>query len=192
MHRRSRPQPYRRAGWRVPGTAGRAAAATAALIGVLTGCSDLPGEEEVRYAGDYGSHEPLAVLGYPSAGTLRTAQEVVWRTADGDTGELAALAEPDTARATAAATARNWVSAFGEGARGKVTAEFYDEGSKRQGVVLYFHATGQIKQIGIRSGMGGEDRDWYVHMDEAEPAAATAVPSWIPKTPGALGSRSVP
>lgn len=163
-----------------------------ALIGVLTGCSDAPGEAEVRYASDYGGHEPLAVLGYPSTGTLRTAQEVVWRTADGNAGELAALAAPDTARDAVAATARNWVSAFGEGARGKVTAEFYDEGSKRQSVVLYFHATGQVKQIDIRTGMGGEDRDWYVYMDQPEPAAATAVPSWIPKTPGALGSRSVP
>ncbi|RSS62178.1 hypothetical protein EF912_05590 [Streptomyces sp. WAC07061] len=186
MHRRSRWEPYHRAG--------RTAAATAAaaLIGVLTGCSDLPGEEEVRYAGDYGGHEPLAVVGYPSTGTLRTAQEVVWRTADGNTAELAALAAPGTARGVPAATARNWISAFGEGARGKVTAEFYDEGSKRQSVVLYFHATGQIKQIDVRTGMGGEDRDWYVYMDEPQPAAATAVPSWIPKTPGALGSRSVP
>ncbi|MFJ3876005.1 hypothetical protein ACIPW5_00940 [Streptomyces sp. NPDC090077] len=181
MHGSSRWEPYRRAG---------RAAATVAVAGVLAGCADLPGEAEVRYAGDYGGHEPLAVLGYPSAGTLRTAQEVVWRTADGDTEELAALAAPGTTHSAPEATARNWISAFGAGARGKVTAEFYDEGSKRQSVVLYFHSTGQIKQIDVRSGMGGEDRDWYVYMDEADPAAVTAVPSWIPKTPGALGSRS--
>ncbi|MGE7384838.1 hypothetical protein ACQKM2_04945 [Streptomyces sp. NPDC004126] len=182
MHRRSRWEPHH--------PAVRAAAATVAALGVLTGCSDLPSEEEVRYAGDYGGHEPLAVVGYPSTGTLRTAQEVVWRTADGDAEELAALAAPGTARGVPAATARTWISAFGEGARGMVTAEFYDEGSKRQSVVLYFHATGQIKQIDVRAGMGGEDRDWYVYMDQPDRAAATAVPSWIPRAPGALGSRS--
>ncbi|MFF5703771.1 hypothetical protein ACFY7H_14865 [Streptomyces sp. NPDC012794] len=185
MDEHSRWEAYRRAR-----RAAVAVVATAAAAGALTACAEQTDERDIRYAGDYGSHEPLAVVGYPSVDTLRIAQEVVWRTADGDAEELAALAAPGTVHSAPAPTARNWISAFGKGARGKVTAEFYDEGSKRQSIVLYFHTTGQVKQINTRAGMGGEDRDWYVFMDEADPAAATAVPSWIPKTPGALGSRS--
>ncbi|MFJ7170188.1 hypothetical protein ACIQUV_32375 [Streptomyces globosus] len=164
--------------------------ATALAIGALSACSDRPGEEEIRYAEDYGGHAPLAVVGYPSVGSLRMAQEIVWRTADGDTEALASFAAPGVVNSAPAKTAENWIAAFGKGARGQVTAEFYDEASKRQMVVLYFHDTGQIKELSLRSGMGGEDRDWYVYMDQPDMADATAVRPSIPKTPGARGSKS--
>ncbi len=130
------------------------------------------------------------MVGYPSADSLRFTQEVVWRIADGDREELASFAAPATVNSAPEETAANWIAAFGRGARGKVTAEFYDEASKRQTVVLYFHDTDQIKVLSLRGGMGGEDRDWYAYMDEANLADATAVLPWVPKTPGALGSRS--
>lgn len=192
MKRRSRWEPYRRARRTFPATAVRAVVATALAVGALAACSDPADEQEIRYAGDYGNHAPLAVVGYPSVGSLRMAQEVVWRTADGDREELASFAAPGTEHSAPTKTAENWITAFGKGARGKVTAEFYDEGSKRQTVILYFHDTDQIKQLSLRAGMGGEARDWYVYMDEAEFADATTVLPWVPKTPGALGSRSTP
>ncbi|SMQ13812.1 hypothetical protein SAMN06272771_0085 [Streptomyces sp. Ag82_O1-12] len=43
--------------------------------------------------------------------------------------------------------ARNWVKAFGTAAKRDVTADFYDEGSVRQVVVLYFAKSGQVKEI---------------------------------------------
>ncbi|MEU9088488.1 hypothetical protein [Streptomyces sp. NPDC048357] len=67
-------------------------------------------------------------------------------------------------------TAANWITAFGKGARGKVTAEFYDEGSIRQTVVLYFHGTEQIKHINVRTVGGGNKDEWRVVMTEPDPA----------------------
>ncbi|MCX5301171.1 hypothetical protein OG898_32710 [Streptomyces sp. NBC_00193] len=72
-----------------------------------------------------------------------------------------------------------------------MTAEFYDEGSLRQEVVLYLHETGQIKQIQVRAiSVDGKDV-WRVTMDEPAPEEATVVHPWVPKKPGELGSKTV-
>ncbi|WP_374778566.1 hypothetical protein OG756_07005 [Streptomyces sp. NBC_01310] len=90
------------------------------------------------------------------------------------------------------ATAQNWIQAFGKGAGGKVTAEFYDEGSVRQLVVVYFHDTAQTKAFLVHiTGHTGED-GWRVSMREPDPAEATAVAPWVPKKPGELGSTVLP
>ncbi|MGW3668835.1 hypothetical protein [Streptomyces sp. NPDC005141] len=80
------------------------------------------------------------------------------------------------------------MSAFGKGAGGKVIADFYDEGSERQTVVLYFQDTGQKKEISVRlDGNAGAD-GWHVLMDEPSMREATAEPTWAPQTPGGSGS----
>ncbi|MCM1976690.1 hypothetical protein [Streptomyces sp. G1] len=72
-----------------------------------------------------------------------------------------------------------------------MTAEFYDEGSLRQEVVLYLHETGQIEQIQVRAvSVDGKDV-WRVTMDEPAPEEATVVHPWVPKKPGELGSKTV-
>lgn len=168
----------------------RAVIAAALAFGLLTGCSDSDYDtDDVRYATGYGSHEPLAVVGYPTTGSLGITQQVVWRLADGNAGELARLAD-DKDGGSPGKTAQNWITAFGKGARGKVTAEFYDEGSVRQTVVLYFHDTGQIKQIQVRVANGGNKDRWQVAMAEPDPKEAVVVLPWVPKKPGELGSKS--
>ncbi|MFD7631115.1 hypothetical protein ACFV7Q_34715 [Streptomyces sp. NPDC059851] len=175
-----------------PGPVLRAVFGAALALGVLTGCSADASTDEVQYAGDYSSHPPLAVVGYPSTGTLGITQQVVWRIADGDADGLAALADPGKDRGTTEKTAENWIAAFRKGAGGKVTAEFYDEGSYRQTVVLYMHDTGQIKEIYILPvNMDGKGV-FRVSMAEPEPGEATAVAPWVPKKPGELGSKMVP
>ncbi|MEV7525164.1 hypothetical protein [Streptomyces sp. NPDC091371] len=167
----------------------RAVIASALALGGLTGCSEYDADD-VRYATGYGSHHPLAVVGYPTTGSLGITQEVVWQIADGNAGELAGLAYHKEDAGPPEKTAENWISAFGKGARGKVTAEFYDEGSVRQAVVLYFHDTGQIKQIQVVARNGGNKDSWGVVMAEPDPKAAVAVLPWIPKNPGELGSKT--
>ncbi|WP_329390654.1 amidase domain-containing protein [Streptomyces sp. NBC_01351] len=169
----------------------RAGLVSALALGVLTSCSADYDADDARYAGDYSSHPPLAVVGYPSTGTLGITQQVVWRIADGKADELASLGDPDHDRAATRKTAENWIASFGKGARGKVTAEFYDEGSYRQMVVPYLHDTGQIKEINVRP-VSDDHRDVYrVSMAEPDPGEATAVQPWLPKTPGELGSKTV-
>lgn len=164
---------------------------SALALAVLTGCSAGYDAEDVQYAGDYSSHPPLAVVGYPSTGTLGITQQVVWRIADGKADELVSLGDPDQDKAATRKTAENWIAAFGKGARGRVTAEFYDEGSYRQMVVLYLHDTGQIKEINVRP-VSDDYKDIYrVIMAEPDPGEATAVQPWLPKTPGELGSKTV-
>ncbi|KIF06291.1 hypothetical protein PL81_08350 [Streptomyces sp. RSD-27] len=169
-----------------------AALACALALGALTACSagDAYDVGDARYATDYGNHEPLAVVGYPSVGSLGITQQVVWRIADGKAAELASLAAEKGDKGVSEKTAGNWITAFGRGARGKVTAEFYDEGSVRQEVVLYFHDTDQIKQIQVR-GTGSDGKDsWRVTLAESDPKEATTVLPWVPKTPGQLGSKT--
>ncbi|MGW7614047.1 hypothetical protein ACWGKW_43880, partial [Streptomyces sp. NPDC054766] len=64
---------------------------------------------------------------------------------------------------------------------------FYDEGSVRQVVVLYFARSGQIKEIEARR---GEDGAWGLTLAEPDPAEATAKPTWAPSKPGHSGSRT--
>ncbi|MFF8279591.1 hypothetical protein ACF05T_26300 [Streptomyces lateritius] len=164
--------------------ASTALAALAVLVGgALTACS--PDSDESLYGGDYAAHEPLRVVGYPSRGSLEVVQKTVWRLADGDAEALAALAaeKGDAAEPTA----QNWVKAFGAAAKGEVTADFYDEGSTRQVVVLYFATNGQVKEIEARV---GEDDAWAVTMNEPDPSEASAKPTWVPPKPGGTGSRS--
>ncbi|WP_162793283.1 hypothetical protein [Streptomyces globosus] len=165
-------------------------AASVLAVGMLTACSSAYDAEDVAYAGDYGSHPPLGVVGYPSTGSLGITQQVVWRIADGKVGELASLADKD-GNGASEKTAENWITAFGKGARGKVTAEFYDEGSLRQEVVLYLHETDQIKQIQVRATSAKGKDIWRVIMDEPSPEEATALHPWVPKKPGELGSKTV-
>lgn len=113
----------------------------------------------------------------------------MWRIADGDVDGLASLVSDKQGEDIPEKTAENWVNAFRKGAGGSVTAEFYDEGSYRQTVVLYLHNTGQIKELYVRAVLVDHKEAWLVRMAEADPAEATAVEPWIPKTPGELDSR---
>ncbi|MFE3325406.1 hypothetical protein [Streptomyces sp. NPDC059176] len=164
----------------------RAAVTTLALC-VLPSCS-LTDDAPSRYAQDYAEHEPLRVVGYPSSGSLQVVQQVVWRIADGDADALRALAGSDGTRSETQATAGAWIRHFRTGARGKVTADFYDEGGERQTVVLYFHGTSQRAAVDVRlDGVGGED-GWRVRMNAPDPARD--LPDWVPAAPGALGSKT--
>ncbi|MER7731303.1 hypothetical protein ABTX80_10530 [Streptomyces erythrochromogenes] len=173
------------------GRALRGALVGALTLGLLTGCSSEYEDAEAEYIGDYSSHPPLSVVGYPSTGTLGITQQVVWRIADGRVEELADLGDPDKDRGTTEKTAENWIAAFRKGAGGKVTAEFYDEGSYRQTVVLYLHGTGQIKQIYVLPANVDGQGVFRVHMAEPDPGEATAVAPWVPKKPGELGSTMI-
>ncbi|PZG75301.1 hypothetical protein C1I97_37530 [Streptomyces sp. NTH33] len=145
---------------------------------------------DLRYATDYANHEPLHVFGYPSTGSLQVVQEVVWRIADGRAGDLEKLATSDSTDSETRKTAANWIKSFRKGARGKVAADFYDEASERQVVVLHFQDTGQVKEITVRlDGHAGEDGR-RVLMNEAGPKEATSPPVWAPKEPGGDGSVS--
>ncbi|MGW7366492.1 hypothetical protein ACWGI8_24415 [Streptomyces sp. NPDC054841] len=115
-------------------------------LGTLTACSPTD-DASVRYAEDYANHKPLHVVGYPSSGSLQITQELVWRLADDEAGELESLASSDASASDTKKTAANWTEAFHKGAQGRVTADFYDDGTDRQLVVLYFHDTKQIKPI---------------------------------------------
>ncbi|MFD7786580.1 hypothetical protein ACFV4Q_26370 [Streptomyces nojiriensis] len=167
----------------------RAALVSVVACGGLTACA--ADEEKLQYATDYANHEPLGVVGYPTSESLRITQKLIWRLADGKAQEVESLAaDPDDAKGDVERTARNWIRSFHEGAKGKVTAEFYDEGSVRQLVVVYFHDTGQTKSFVVRlTGSTGED-GWRVAMREPDPKQASATPDWVPRTPGALGSKT--
>ncbi|WP_030717200.1 hypothetical protein [Streptomyces sp. NRRL F-2580] len=168
----------------------RAALVAVLAWGGLAGCAAAD-EDRLQYATDYGNHEPLGVVGYPTADSLQIAQKLIWRIADGKAGELEALAaDGDEAKDEARETAQNWIQAFSKGAGGTVTAEFYDEGSVRQTVVVYFHDTAQTKAFLVQlTGRTGED-GWRVHMREPDPKEAAGSLDWLPKTPGALGSKT--
>ncbi|MET9960607.1 hypothetical protein ABZ128_16425 [Streptomyces sp. NPDC006326] len=141
------------------------------VLGSLTGCASWrAGDGDVRYYEDFSTHEPLRVQGYPSAGSLRLVQEVVWRLGDGDEGKLASLASSDSSPGEATKVARGWIAEFHQGARGQVTAAFCSPGDGREALVLTFHDTGQTKALHVRlDGNGGED-GWRVRMREAEQA----------------------
>ncbi|MFB7181120.1 hypothetical protein ACFCYI_25875 [Streptomyces sp. NPDC056257] len=174
-----------------PGPALRAALVCVLVLGAATACATDREAADVEYAGDYGSHAPLAVVGYPSTGTLGITQQVVWRIADGRAGELAALGDDRQDKAATRRTAENWITAFRTGAAGRVTAEFYDEGGYRQTVVLYLHDTHQVKQLHVLPVSVDRRTAYRVSMAEPDPGEATAVAPWVPKTPGELGSKSV-
>ncbi|MFD4764392.1 hypothetical protein ACFWOJ_37910 [Streptomyces sp. NPDC058439] len=160
----------------------------AALLLSLSACSLLG--PDFQYETDYANHEPLHVFGYPSTGSLEVIQEVVWRIADGKAGDLEKLATSDSTDSETRKTAANWIKGFQKGAKGKVAADFYDEASERQVVVLYFQDTHQVKQIAVRvDGLAGED-GWRVLMNEPSLKEATSPPTWAPKEPGGDGSVS--
>ncbi|MEV7960091.1 hypothetical protein [Streptomyces sp. NPDC088141] len=161
----------------------------AALLLSLSACS-LIGSPDLQYETDYANHEPLHVFGYPSTGSLQVVQEVVWRIADGKAGDLEKLATSDSTASETRKTAANWIKGFQKGAKGKVAADFYDEASERQVVVLYFQDTHQVKEINVRpDGLAGED-GWHVLMNETSLKEATSAPTWAPKEPGGNGSVS--
>ncbi|MFJ2592513.1 hypothetical protein [Streptomyces erythrochromogenes] len=169
----------------------RAVLAAVPAAGALSACG--ADEDGLQYATDYAIHEPLGVVGFPTSDSLQVTQKVVWRLADGRAGALESLAaDPDDkgAKAETEKTAQNWIQAYRKGAGGKVTAGFYDEGSVRQLVVVYFHDTAQIKafQVRLTGRTGGGGR--RVTMREPDPKEASAVPDWVPITPGGLGSKT--
>ncbi|WP_217208276.1 hypothetical protein [Streptomyces sp. AC550_RSS872] len=130
---------------------------------LLTACSDSGGE--LDYQTGYASHRPLRVTGYPSTGSLETVQQVVWRLADGDVDGLAAL---DTEGGDHSA-ARDWVETYGTAARAEVSADFLDEGSVRQDVVLHFAGPRRTQELTVRI---GDDDTWGVVLDAPDPTPA--------------------
>ena len=155
------------------------ALAAGALLTVTACSSD---DSTSAYQTDYTGYEPLHVVGYPSTGSLGVVQEAVWRLADGDTDALADLSVED---GPAEKTARNWVESFGRAAKGEVTADFYDEGSTRQTVVLYFSAKSrQTKEITARI---GDDDTWGLVLNESDPKEASTGPTWAPPSRAARG-----
>ncbi|MEU3772880.1 hypothetical protein AB0F11_06655 [Streptomyces sp. NPDC032472] len=151
-------------------------AALVVLGGVgLTGCTAGAG---VRYSEDYEKHEPLRVEGYPSAGSLRVVQEVVWRIGDGEAGALASLGSSDSSAGERERAAKRWVAEYRRGAGGPVTASFCGPGDERQVVTLRFGTTGQTKVLHVRlDGPGGES-GWRVRLlaDEAPESPPAACP----------------
>ncbi|MFD0271517.1 hypothetical protein ACFVGY_33840 [Streptomyces sp. NPDC127106] len=156
--------------------AAQAAALPVLCCAGLAACVPFGGsaEADVRYAEDFNRHEPLRVEGYPTDGSLRLVQQVVWRIADGAPDRLEDLSSSDAPPQERADTARRWVAEFREGAGGKATAVFCDPGDARQTVVLRFPGTGQTKVLHVRlDGAAGED-GWRVRMNE--PAGAPPEP----------------
>ncbi|MYR93928.1 hypothetical protein GTY67_34070 [Streptomyces sp. SID8374] len=145
----------------------RRAALTAALalsLGALslTACSS--DDDLLDYQTDYANHQPLRVTGYPSAGSLRTVQQIVWHLADRDADALAALHTED---GDAGSTARAWIKTYSKDAQGQVTADFLDEGSVRQEVVLHFAESRRTQEITVRI----NNEAWGVVLDDPAPAA---------------------
>ncbi len=174
---------------------GHAAAGWMAAAALLTaGCAVLDNNSAdasgpgASYEQMYADHEPLHVVGYPSTGSLLVMQELVWHIADGKAAELRKLATNDSSDAVAQKTAENWIKGFGAGARGKVTGDFYDGGSARQVVVLYFQDTHQVKEFTVRLDGAAGKEDWRVLMKSTDFKDATQAPSWAPKEPGGTGS----
>ncbi|MEV6677513.1 hypothetical protein AB0N09_11695 [Streptomyces erythrochromogenes] len=169
----------------------RTVGAAVLAVGALSACG--ADEDRLQYATDYSRHQPLGVVGYPTSDSLQVTQKLVWRLAEGRAGALEALAaDPDAkgAKAEIEKTAQKWIQAYRQGAGGKVTAEFYDEGSVRQLVVVYFHDTAQIKAFLVRiTGRTGED-GWRVIMREPDQGESPEAPHWVPRTPGGLGSKT--
>ncbi|MET8408628.1 hypothetical protein ABZV34_11085 [Streptomyces sp. NPDC005195] len=117
-------------------------------------------------------------------------QKLAWDIADGTTDELRKLATSDSGETDAGKTAERWIKGFGAGARGGVTGDFYDGGSERQVVVLYFHDTRQVKEFTVRLDGDAGKEDWRVLMKSTDFKDATHAPSWAPKEPGGSGSRT--
>ncbi|MFJ9953525.1 hypothetical protein [Kitasatospora sp. NPDC091207] len=145
-----------------PVPAALAAVLSAAL---LAGCSSGADDAELRFAADYAARPHLQVTGYPVPGTLGLVQRVVWRLADGSDEQLAELGAAEGSAAGRRAAAAAWVRAYGQGAAGRVTADFGDDPAERQSVRLAFQDTGQVKELTLRpDGPGGED-GWRVLLD---------------------------
>ncbi|MFB8181026.1 hypothetical protein ACFC8N_34350 [Streptomyces sp. NPDC055966] len=138
----------------------RAVALALALGAALTACSD---DGHLDYQTDYTNHRPLRVTGRPSTGSLETVQKVVWRLADGDADGLAAL---HTEPGDVGPAAKAWIKAYGKAARSEVTADFLDEGSVRQDVVLHFTGPRRTQELTVRI---GADDSWGIVLDEPEP-----------------------
>ncbi|OIK24636.1 hypothetical protein [Streptomyces malaysiense] len=140
----------------------RSTALTVPLVlgAALTGCAD----DHLDYQTDYANHRPLRVTGHPSTGSLGTVQKVVWRLADGDADGLAAL---DSEGGDAKPAARAWIKAYGEAAaRDEVTADFDEEGSVRQEVVLHFTGPERTQRVTVR--IGGNDT-WGIVLANPSP-----------------------
>ncbi|MFC9035322.1 hypothetical protein [Streptomyces arboris] len=127
----------------------------------LTGCTS--DDDQMAYQTDYANHQPLRVTGYPSVGSLRTVQQIVWHLADRDADSLAALHTEDD---DAGSRARAWIKAYAKDAQGQVTADFEDEGSARQEVVLHFAESRRTQEITVRI----NNETWGVALHNPKPA----------------------
>ncbi|MEU8515346.1 amidase domain-containing protein [Kitasatospora sp. NPDC048722] len=128
----------------------------------VTTLNDVLSDAELQFRSDYSSHPHLEVTGYPVPGTLDVVQQVVWRIADGSGDRLAKLGTSDGGDAGSISAA--WVREFRKGAQGAVTADFQDDPTDRQTVVVTFHDTGQTKELTLRpGGRNGED-GWRVAL----------------------------
>ncbi|MEV7897089.1 hypothetical protein [Streptomyces cyaneofuscatus] len=144
----------------------RRAALTAAFalsLGALSLTACTSDDDLLAYQTDYANHQPLRVTGYPSAGSLRTVQQIVWHLADRDADALAALHTED---GDADSTARAWIKTYSKDAQGQVTADFLDEGSVRQEVVLHFAESRRTQEITVRI----NNEAWGVVLDSPDPA----------------------
>ncbi|MFF7351683.1 MULTISPECIES: hypothetical protein [Streptomyces] len=138
-----------------------AAVVTLALSAALTACAG--GQDSPDYQTDYANHPPLRVTGHPSTGSLETVQKLVWRLADGDADAVAAL---NTEGGDAGPAARAWIRAYGKAARDEVSADFRDEGSVRQDVVLRFSGPRRTQELTVRIGKGDT---WGIVLSGPEP-----------------------
>jgi hypothetical protein len=69
----------------------------------------------------------------------------------------------------AGSEARAWVGTYGKAADGEVTADFLDEGSVRQEVVLHFGGPRRTQELTVRI---GDDGTWGVVLDAPDPKPA--------------------
>ncbi|MFI5648632.1 hypothetical protein [Kitasatospora sp. NPDC051705] len=142
-----------------PGRPVAAALAAVLSAALVAGCGG-PSDAELEYAGDYAAHLHLEVTGYPVTETLGLVQQVMWRLADGSRDRLAKLGTTDGG--DAGVTSDAWIREYRRGAQGPVTADFQDDPTQRQTVVLTFHDTGQVKELLLRpAGRDGGD-GWQV------------------------------
>ncbi|MYX04953.1 MULTISPECIES: hypothetical protein [unclassified Streptomyces] len=147
---------------RTPRPTAIAAALALSLGGLsMTGCTS--DDDQLAYQTDYANHQPLRVTGYPSVGSLRAVQQILWHLADRNADALAALHTEDD---DAGSKARAWTKTYAKDAQGQVTADFEGEGSVRQEVVLHFAESRRTQEITVRI----DNETWGAILDTPNPA----------------------
>ncbi|WP_097972777.1 hypothetical protein [Streptomyces sp. gb14] len=95
-------------------------------------------------------------------GSLRTVQQILWHLADRNADALAALQTEDD---DAGSIARAWIKTYAKDAQGQVTADFEDEGSVRQEVVLHFAESRRTQEITVLI----DNETWGAILDSPNP-----------------------